>query len=231
MGETTADSPGTGNGAGSAMDEEPAMDPRDAAAIMRKASEHARRELTPNGPVIYAGLALVLLVCNGIVWLGVRGQRPYLGPPGWALGVVAGVVVIFVTGYAAIVNRAASGVGGATARWRRAVYLSVAAGLVAVFAIEGGLRASGASIATTDLVGASGPILVYGLAIAGFASASRQWATAALGLWLIAVAAGSAFASATTVWGIDAIAPAAGIAIMLAVRRGRIGGPGRLSRP
>lgn len=227
MGETTS----PGSGAGAAMNEEAAMDPQKAAAIMRDASEHARRELTPNGPAIYASWALVLLLSNGIIWLAVRGQRPYLGPPGWALGVVTGIVVIFLICYAAIAGRAASGVGGATARRRRVAYLSVAAGLVAVFAIEGGLRASGASIGTTDLVGASGPILVYGLASAGSAAASRQRTTAALGLWLIAVAACSAFATAATVWGIDAIAPAAGILIMLAVRRRRPSGPGMLSRP
>lgn len=219
--------PCAGSGGGAAMTEEAAMDPRDAATIMRDAGEHARRELNPNDPVIYASWALVLLLTNGIIWLAVRGQRPYLGPPGWALGVVAGLVVIFLIAYAAVISRAASGVGGATARRRRAVCLSVAAGLVAVFAVEGGLRASGASIGTTDLVGASGPILVYGLAIAGSAAASRQRTAAALGLWLIAVAAGSAFASAAAVWGIDAIAPSAGILIMVAVRRRRLSGPSR----
>ncbi len=207
------------------MSEDTAMNPHDAAAVLANASEHARRELTPNGPAIYAAWALGLLLSNGIIWLAVRGQHPYAGPPGWALGVVTGIVIVFLIGYAAIMNRAAAGVGGATMRRRRGVYLSVAAGLIAVFAIEGALRASGASISTTDLVGASGPILVYGLASTGYAAASRQPATAALGLWLTAVAIGSAFASAATVWGIDAAAPAAGILTMLALCRKRPGRP------
>jgi hypothetical protein len=214
---------------GDGMDEM-TMDAGSAAAIMRDADEHARRELTPNSVAIFVGLALLLVLTNGIIWLTVHGQRPYAGPPGWVLGMVSGIVLIFVIGYAAIVNRAASGVGGATARSRRIVYLSTAAGLVAVFAIEGGLRASGASIGTTDLVGASGPILVYGLSCAGFASVRRQWDIFALGLWLIAVAIGSAFASAATVWGIDAVAPAVGILVALAVRHGHLGEPSKLSR-
>jgi hypothetical protein len=238
MGETTGtrDGPGMGNEAGTAqgertaMDDEATMDARSAAAIVQDADEHARRELSPNGLAIFAGLALVFFLCNGIIWLAVHGRRPYLGPPGWILGLVTGLVLIFVIGYAAILNRAASGVGGVTARSRRIVYLSVAAGLVAVFAIEGGLRSSGASIGTTDLVGASGPILVYGLISAGFASAWRQRGMFALGLWLIAVAVGSVFAGPATAWGIDALAPAAGILVALAIRGGRPivpGNPGR----
>lgn len=212
------------------MDDETTMDPRSAAAIMQDADEHAKRELTPDSLAIFAGWALAFLLCNGIIWLAVHGQRPYLGPPGWALGLVAGLVLVFVTGYAAILNRAARGVGGVTARSRRIIYLSVAAGLVAVFAIEGVLRSSGASIATTDLVGASGPILVYGLVCAGSASVWRQRDMVALGLWLIAVAVGSVFAGVATAWGIDALAPAAGILAALAVRHRRPPMPGHPSR-
>jgi hypothetical protein len=222
--------PGEGPGEGTAMDEETTMDARSAAAIMRDADERAKRELSPNGLAIFAGWALAFLLCNGIIWLAVHGQRPYSGPPGWALGVVAALVLIFLAGYAAILNRAARGVGGVTARSRLIVYLSVAAGLVAVFVIEGVVRASGASIGTTDLVGASGPILVYGLVVAGSASAWRQRDMFALGLWLIAVAVGSVFAGVPAVWGIDALAPAAGILVALAVRRRRPTAPGKPSR-
>jgi hypothetical protein len=221
---------GTAPGEGTAIDDETMMDARSAAAIMADADEHARTELTPNSPAIFAGWALVFLLCNGIIWLTVRGQHPYLGPPGWTLGLVAALAVIFLAGYAAILNRAARGVGGVTARSRRIIYLSVAAGLVAVFAIEGGLRGSGASISTTNLVGASGPILVYGLVCAGAAAAWRQRDMFALGLWLIAVAVGSVFAGAATAWGIDTLAPAAGVLVALAVSRGRLGARGMFSR-
>jgi hypothetical protein len=239
MGETTGtrDGPDTGNGArtapggGTAMDDETTMDARSAAAIMQDADEHARRELSPNGLAIFAGWALAFFLCNGVIWLAVHGQRPYLGPPGWTLGLVAALVFIFLIGYAAILNRAARGVGGVTARSRLIIYLSITAGLVAVFVVEGVLRSSGASIGTTDLVGASGPILVYGLVCAGSAFAWRQRDRFALGLWLIAVAVGSAFAGAVTAWGIDALAPAAGVLVALAVRRGRPIVPGEPGRP
>jgi hypothetical protein len=229
-GPHTDNAAGTEPGEGTAMDEETAMDARSAAAIMADADERARRELTPNALAIFAGWGLVFLLCNGIIWLAVHSQRPYTGPPGWTLGLVAVLAISFLTGYAAILNRAARGVGGVTARSRRTVYLSVAAGLAAVFAIEGGLRSSGASIGTTDLVGASGPILVYGLVCAGSAFAWRKRDMFALGLWLIAVAVGSVFAGAATAWGIDALAPAVGIVVALAVRRGQLGARGELSR-
>jgi hypothetical protein len=199
--------PGTSHGPG--MDDGPAMDARAAAGIMRQAQEHASSELTVNRPLLLGCAGLVYLLAYGTVWLAVRGQRPYQGPPGWALGVLAGVALIAVIVTAAIVNRAVSGVGGESRRSRRAAFLALAAGLAAVWAAEGGLLAAGASIGTVDLVGASGPVLVAGLVIAA-APAWRRRSGPGLGGWLIAAAIGSAFAAPATVWAIDALAGCAG---------------------
>lgn len=204
MGGTAA----TGNGQGT--DDGPDMDARSAAGIMRQAQVRARSELTVNRPLLLGCAGLVYLLAYGTVWLAVRGQRPYQGPPGWTLGVLAGLVLIAVLVTAAIVNRAVSGVGGGSRRLRRIAFLALAAGLVAVYAAEGGLRAAGASIGTVDLIGASGPVLVAGLVIAGAAPAWRRRPDLGLGSWLIAAAVGSAFAAPAAVWGIDALAGCAG---------------------
>ena len=209
---------GTGNGPGT--DDSPAMDARSAAGIMRQAQEHARSELTVNRPLLLACAGLVYLLAYGTVWLAVRGQRPYQGPPGWALGVLAGLVLIAVLVTAAIVNRAVSGVGGQSRRSRRAAFLALAAGLAAVWAAEAGLLAAGASIATVDLIGASGPLLLTGLVIAA-APAWRRRFSPGLGGWLIAAAIGSAFAAPATVWGIDALAGCAGFLFAAAIESRR----------
>lgn len=193
------------------------MDVLSAAGIMRQAQERASRELTVNRPLLLVCAALVYLLAYGTVWLAVRGQRPYQGPPGWTLGVLAGLVLIAVLASSAVVNRAASGVGGESRRRRRIALLSLAAGLVAVYAIEGGLRAAGASIGTAGLIGASGPILVAGLVIVCTAVAWRQRPGPVLGIWLIAAAVGSAFAVPAAVWGIDALAGCAGFLFAAAI--------------
>ena len=207
---------GTRNGQGT--DDGPDMDPLSAADIMRQAQEHARSELAVNRPLLLGGAGLFYLLAYGTIWLAVRGQRPYQGPPGWTLGILAGLVLIAVLVAAAVLNRAVSGVGGQSRRRRRIARLWFAAGLVAVYAIEGGLHAAGASIGTVDRIGASGPILVAGLVLAaGGAPAWLGRAGLGLGIWLIAAAVGSAFAAPATVWGIDALAGLAGFLFAAAI--------------
>jgi hypothetical protein len=206
------------------MNQGTGMDAQDAAGILQQAREHARSELTVNRPLLLGGAGLFYLLAYGTVWLAVRGQRPYQGPPGWALGVMAGLVLVAVFMVAAVLNRAVSGVGGRSARRRRVAFVWLGAGLVAVWAIEGGLYAAGAGIGTVDRIGASGPILVAGLVIAGAAAAWRQRPGLGLGIWLIAAAAGSVFAAPAAVWGIDALAGCAGLLFAAAIssRRGRL---------
>lgn len=210
-----AETAGTTNGRGT--DDGPDMNPLSAADIMRQAQDHARTELTVNRPLLLGGAGLFYLLAYGTVWLAVRGQQPYQGPPGWTLGVLTGLVLIIVLMFAAVVNRAVSGVGGQSRRRRRIVFLSIAAGQVAVWAIEGGLYAAGTGIGTVDLIGASGPLLVAGLVIVAAAYASRQWSGLSLGIWLIAAAVGSAFAAPATVWGIDALAGCTGFLFAAAI--------------
>jgi hypothetical protein len=197
------------------------MDARSAAGIMRHAQEHARSELIVNRPLLLGCAGLAYLLSYGTVWLAVRGQRPYQGPPGWALGVLAGLVLIAVLMITATVNRAVTGVGGESRRRRRIAFLALAAGLAAVYAIEGGLLAAGASIGTVDLIGASGPLLVAGLVIAAAAPAWRRRAGLGLGGWLIAAAIGSAFTTPAAVWGIDALAGCAGFLFAAAIESRR----------
>jgi hypothetical protein len=211
---------GASNGQGT--DDRPGMDPLSAAGIMQQAQERARSELTVNRPLLLGGAGLYYLLAYGTVWLAVRGQRPYQGPPGWSLGVLTALVLVIVIMLAALVNRAVSGVGGQSRRRRGIAIAALVAGVVAGWAIEGGLYAAGASIGTVDLVGASGPILVVGLVSAAVAYAARQRSGLGLGIWLIAAAAASALAAPATVWGIDALAGCAGFLLAAVIESRRV---------
>lgn len=207
------------------------LDARSAADIMRDADLRARRELTVNTPALLGIWGLMYLLGYGVIWLGVRGQHPYQGPPGWSLGVLTLLVITTLIALIAIMNSAARGVGGTSARRRRIELAAVAAGLIAVFAVEGGVRSAGGSIGATDLIGASGPIGVYGLVLAGFGSAWRQRHDIGLGLWFIAIAVGSAFAGAATMWGVDGLAAALGCLAVAAARFRHSEKPGASGMP
>src|SRR5262245_23087196 len=168
------------------------LDARGAAAIMQQAGERARRELHVRRPVVFVTWGLAVLVSYGAIWLSVRGQRPYAGPP-WETLLLAFLLLVtaaFVT--ANVVDRAASGVGGRSELQRGIFCLALAAGFAALEIVKQALWQAGASHALAALLGQAIPMLVAGLVlVASSALASRaDWPRLALGLWLLAVAAG-----------------------------------------
>ena len=146
------------------------------------------------------------------MWLTVRGQRPPHGPD---LATFAVVTLLGVGSVMSGVNeaRADSGVGGLSAIRRRASFLSVLIGLAAMFALGGALAHAGASPAVISVFEASAPVLVAGLFYLSTSIVQLNWPVAALGVWLLAVAAAGGFAGPAGVWGVNALA--AGLAYLL----------------
>jgi hypothetical protein len=66
--------------------------------------------------------------------------------------------------------------------------------------------------------GAAAPILLTGVICALAAAAAVDWTAFGLGLWLVAVAAGSAFAGPAAVWAVDALAVGLAFLALAAVR-------------
>src|SRR4029077_7585119 len=116
------------------------MDVQDAAVIMREARERARHELNVNRSAIFLSWALVYLLGYGVVWLSVRGQRPFHAPEGWALALLALLAVLALGVTAGVTDRAASGVGGVSQLRRRIYWLSLAVGLLGVYVMQPALR-------------------------------------------------------------------------------------------
>lgn len=177
-----------------------------------------KRELSVRHPVIFASWALVYLLGYGVVWLSVRGQQPYRAPAGWALARLALLAVIALGVTATVTDRAASGVGGASALRRRVYWLSLAIGLLGLYIMEAALRYNGVSRGVIGVVTASAPLLVAGVVVVAGTAAGLNWYAFGLGIWLIAVAALSGFAGPVGVWAVDALAVGIPFLLLAAIR-------------
>lgn len=195
---------------GTEMDEAPdeaaGMDARDAAAIMREAGERARHELTVNRPAIFASWSLVYLLGYGVMWLSVRNQHPYTSPQGWAIALVIVLAAMALAVTIGLADRAFSGIGGVSAARRRVYSLSLIAGLLGVYIMQPALLRAGASKDVIGVFSASAPLLIGGVVLIAGTAAWLNWYMFSLGVWLIVVAAASAFAGPVGVWAVIALA-------------------------
>jgi len=208
---------GAGKDEEMSTDEERDMDVQEAALILEQARSKAQHELSTTHPAVYVAWALVYFIGYGAIWLSVRGQHPYHAPaPEAILGVflLAGVALAVT---AAVVNRAASGVGGASDMRRRITYLTLAVGYVGVLVLEAAIDHAGASQRALGVYGAAAPILLMGLVFAAASAARMDWRVFGLGAWLIAAAALSGFAGPAGVWGVLALAVGGGFFALAAI--------------
>jgi hypothetical protein len=202
-------------------DEETGMDLQQASAIMQEARDRATRALVVKRPVLLVVWGAAWIVSDGVIWLSVRGQRPYNGPTPAALTTLV-MVIAAATVFAVIyLGRAGSGVGGLSVLQRRILLLSYLGGYVALFTLEAAIDHAGASRAVLAVYGAAAPILLVALIIAASAAVFLDWSLLGLGLWLLAVAAGSGFAGPVTVWAVSALAGGGALLVMAVIGLGR----------
>jgi hypothetical protein len=198
-------------------DEETGMDLQQASAIMQETRDRARRALVVRRPVLLAVWGAAWMVSDGAIWLSVRGQRPYNGPTPAALATLTMVIAAAAVFAVIYVGRAGSGVGGLSVLQRRILLLSYLGGYVALFTLEAAIDHAGASRAVLGVYGAAAPILLVALIIAASAAVFLDWSLLGLGLWLLAVAAGSGFAGPVTVWAVSALAGGGALLVMAVV--------------
>jgi hypothetical protein len=195
-------------------DEETGMDLQQASAILQETRDRARRALVVRRPVLLAVWGAAWMVSDGVIWLSVRGQRPYNGPTPAALLTLTMVIAAAAVFAVIYVGRAGSGVGGLSVLQRRILLLSYLGGYVALFTLEAAIDHAGASRAVLGVYGAAAPILLVALIIAASAAVFLDWSLLGLGLWLLAVAAGSGFAGPVTVWAVSALAGGGALLVM-----------------
>jgi hypothetical protein len=187
-------------------DEDTGMDLQRASAIVQETREQARRALVIRRPVLLAVWGAAWFACDGVIWLSVRGQRPYTGPAPAALATLTMVIAIAAVFTVIYVGRAGSGVGGLSVLQRRILLVSYLGGYVALFTLEAAIDHAGASRAVLGVYGAAAPVVLVALIIAASAAVFLDWSLLGLGIWLLAVAAGSGFAGPVTVWAVCALA-------------------------
>jgi hypothetical protein len=187
-------------------DEDTGMDLQRASAIVQETREQARRALIIRRPVLLAVWGAAWFVCDGVIWLSVRAQRPYTGPTPAALVTLTLVIAVAAVFTVFYVGRAGSGVGGLSVLQRRMLLVSYLGGYAALFTLEAAINHAGASRAVLGVYGAAAPVVLVALIIAASAAVFLDWSLLGLGIWLLAVAAGSGFAGPVTVWAVCALA-------------------------
>lgn len=105
-----------------------------------------------------------------------------------------------------------------SARQRRMYAVSSIIGFAGLFTLAAALDHAGASLAVLGVYGAAAPLLLTGVIIALGAARAVDWTVFGLGLWLVAVAAGSGFAGPVAVWAVDAVAVGVAFLAIAAVR-------------
>lgn len=187
-------------------DEGGGLDPIEAATLLEQTKRQAQRQFGLNPPLLTVIRAAVILVGYGAVWLSVRGQHPYEGPTAAALLVLYGAVIVVTVVSGANFHRATSGISGQSRRQRGAYGAAFGTIWIAVAAFQGALYHDGASRAIVyGVFPAAGQLLVLGAAVAGMAAAREDRRTLGLGIAVIALGTGSAFAGPAGVWGIIAV--------------------------
>ena len=202
---------------GAEAGEETNLDVREAAAIMQEAGERARHEFRRSHRASFVIWGALLLLGYGSTWLLVRGQHPFHGiNPG------AFAAVTLLAAGSALANvaqaRSESGVGGLSAVRQRIRWLSFIAGLGGMFVLEGALAHAGASRAVIGVFEAAIPILVAGLFYLTSSALWLDWPVSGLGVWLIAVAAGGAYAGPVGIWAVGALGGGLAFLVMAAAQ-------------
>jgi hypothetical protein len=192
----------------------PGMDLHEAAAILHDTGERARRALIVRRPVVFGVWGVAWFVADGAVWLSVRGQRPYSGPTPASLVALTLVVAAAAVITVVLVGRAGSGVGGWSVLQRRIFLLSYIGGYIGLFTVEAAIDHAGASRAVLGVYGAAAPILLVGLVAAASSALTLDWSLFGLGIWLLALGAGSGFAGPVAVWAVSAIGGGAALVLM-----------------
>ncbi len=200
-------------------DEGGELDPREAASLLEQTQRRAQRQLDLRPPLLTLFGAAVILVVYGAVWLSVRDQHPYRGPSHAAIGVVYGVLALWIVAAVVVLGRAASGVGGRAARQRRAEIIAFATIWIVVYVFQGALHHDGVSNAVVyGVYAAAGPLVIVGAAAAAHAAACQNWPELGVALTGVVLAAIGAFAGPAGVWAVIAVGGCALLVAYAAVK-------------
>jgi hypothetical protein len=183
---------------------------RQAAELLQRSADHARKRLMVNQPLIYGAWGAAWLLGCGAMWLSVLGQHPFRGAAGWASAVLGAGIAAAIIATAITSGRASRGIGGVSARQATMYGLSWPAGFAAMFAIIGAAGHFGASPTVMGVLGAAAPLVLVGLIYMVAAGMWLDRVMFCLGAWELLVAAIGAWTGPVGVLLLDAVAGGGG---------------------
>jgi hypothetical protein len=202
-----------------AADEGGVLGPREAAALLEETTSQAKRQFDVWPPYLLFIGAVIFLVAFGTAWWSVRGQHPYVGPSGGALATMYGGILVWIIVVSQVLKRANSGVGGRSAQQRKAYRSGWITVIVAYSAFQGALYHAGASHAIVyGVYPASVPWLFAGTVFVTIGAIREELPALALGIILIAIGLGSAFAGPVAAWLVTGIGLAVAFVSFATVR-------------
>ena len=187
------------------VNEDAELNPQEAVALLQETKLSAQRQFDVWPPFLLLIGAMIFLVAYGAAWWSVRGQSPYVGPSGGALAVMYGGILAWIVAVSLVVQRAISGIRGPSTRSRkyRTGYMFI---LVAYSLFQGALYHAGASHAIVyGIFPASAPWLFAGTVFLTLGAIREEGRALALGIVLIAIGIGGAFAGPVAAWLVSGI--------------------------
>jgi uncharacterized membrane protein SirB2 len=177
------------------------LSPEQAAQLIKQTSRQAKRQFELRSPWLTLIQAAGWLAIYGTIWWSVRGQRPYKGPAGWAVGVVFALVIVIVIAASVFIRRRKAGVSGRSRRQDAFIGAAMATAFAAAYVFMGALRYLGVSYAIVyGVYAAAGWLIVVGAAGVAVAAMREDVQNLCFGIAFIAIAAGSSFAGPVGVW-------------------------------
>jgi hypothetical protein len=192
------------------------MSVQEAAAVVQDARARARKELVISAPLVYTAWGLVWLIGYGAMWLSVRGQHPYSGPSGVSIAAVFVLAGFAVAAVLVIASRAAAGIDGRSARYRRIIGATWATGYLILLLLQAAISSS-VSTRTLAFVGFASPVLLAGLTYILASALGRNRPAFALGAWLVIVGASCAWLAPAAILATCALAGGGAFLLMAVI--------------
>jgi hypothetical protein len=177
-----------------------AFDPQQAAALLDRTTQQARREFEPSPPWLLVTRAVLVLAALGAIWLSVRGQHPYRGPTTADIPILVGFIVVNFAATVAVRRHAIAGVHGRS-RFSQGEIMVLVVALVAAVVAMTGLGAAGVNFAWYP----TSVMVIPGLVWAAIAAARANWLWFGTGLAIAALGVVGAFAGPAGSWAVAAV--------------------------
>jgi hypothetical protein len=192
--------------------------PDQAAALLDRTTQQARRKFQPSPPWLLVTRAVLALAALGAIWLSVRGQHPYRGPTAADIPVLVAFIVVNFVATVAVRRHAIAGVSGRS-RFSQGEIIVLVLAFVATAVAMVGLAAAVVNFATYP----TSVLVIPGLAWMGLMAARANWRGLATGLALVVIGIVGAFAGPAGAWAVAGV----GLCAVLLARAAAIAWPQR----